>query len=262
MYRKFINFLLLLLVIFCGSSCVNTQKATYFNNAQDAVITPSNKDTGAVIIQKNDILSIVITSLSQEASAIFNSPNINTSNYTATGTNQSTGGYLVNAEGAIQLPILGTLKVEGLTKTQLKDQITNTLIQKKLLIDPIVTIRYLNFEVTVIGEVAKPSVITVPSEKLSLLKALGLAGDITIYGTKSNILLIRENNGKRVVKRIDLNSAEFLASPNYYLQPNDVIYVEANKDKVASASRFRQSLPVMISALSFGIVALNIIFRK
>ena len=252
-----VNFFVLLFVIFCNASCVNTQKATYFNNAQDASITASLNELPQVTIQKNDILSIIINSLNPEASAIFNAANTSSVNYTTTGTFQSTGGYLVNTEGFIQLPILGNIKVLGLTKKQLKDQITDMLVQKKLLIDPIVSIRHLNFEVTVIGEVSRPSVITVPSEQLSLLKALGLAGDITIYGNKDNVLLIRESNGKRLVKRINLNSRDFLTSSYYYLQPNDVLYVEANKNRIASASRTRQSLPIVLSSLSIIVIVLG-----
>lgn len=262
MYKKCLNFVLLICVIIYTSSCVSTQKATYFNNAQDANYTSSIKDYSLITIQKNDILSIVVTSLNPEATAIFNTTNTSIPNYTATGTYQSTSGYLVNSEGFIEFPILGNMKVLGLTKKELKEKITNTLIEKKLLLDPIVSIRQLNYEITIIGEVGKPSVITVPSEKVSLIKALGLAGDITIYGEKNNVTLIRENDGKRTVTHIDLNSADFFTSPYYYLQANDIIYVEANKNKVASVSRTRQSLPVIISALSLAIIALNVIFKK
>lgn len=259
MYRLFINFILFTFLVVLCVSCVNTRKATYFNDLRDGSVIPTSKDSNAVIIQKNDILSIVITSLNSEASAIFNAPNVSITNYTSTGSNQSAGGYLVNADGLIQLPILGNIKVEGLTKNQLKEQITKTLIEKKLLTDPIVTIRYLNFEITIIGEVTKPSVITVPNEKISLIKALGLAGDITVYGKKDNVLLIREANGKRSVQRLDLNSADFLNSPYYFLQPNDVVYVEANKNKVAASSAIKQSAPIILSALSVLLLTLQLI---
>jgi polysaccharide export outer membrane protein len=257
MYKKITNFILLIVVILCSSSCLSTQQSTYFNNAQSAAYTPNIKDSGIIIIQKNDILSIVITSLNPEASAIFNTTNTSTQNYNTTGTNQSITGYLVNSDGFIELPILGSMKAAGLTKKELKETITNILLEKKLLLDPIVSIRQLNFEITIIGEVGKPSVITVPSEKVSLIKALGLAGDITIYGKKDNVTLIRESGGKRDVVHLDLNSADFLTSPYYYLQPNDIIYVEANKNKVASVSRTRQSLPIIISSLSVLIIALT-----
>jgi polysaccharide export outer membrane protein len=169
---------------------------------------------------------------------------------------------LVNTEGTIQLPILGNIKAEGLTKKQLKASITNLINEKKLLIDPVVTIRHLNYEVTVIGEVGKPTVINVPNEKISMLKALGIAGDITIYGKKENVLLIREVEGKRIINRIDLNSKDFLSSPFFYLQPNDVVYVEPNKIKILNANRNQQLLPTILSALSIVAVVITTLVRN
>ena len=119
------------------------------------------------------------------------------------------------------------------------------------MIDPIVTVRFLNFRVTILGEVEHPTVITVPSERISILEALGLAGDITIYGKRDNVLLIREEGSEKIIKHIDLNSQEILTSPYYYLKSNDVLYVQANKDKVRSVSNPRLLLPVLFSILSF-----------
>ncbi len=259
MYKNYINFLLFSLIIIYSTSCINSRKSTYFNDLPNGSITASFKDTSSIILQKNDILSIFITSLNSDASAIFNTTNTSTLNYNSTGFNQTIGGYLVNSDGLIQLPILGNFKVEGLTKKELKDQITATLIEKKLLTDPIVTIRQLNFDITIIGEVAKPTVITVGNEKMSLIKALGLAGDITVYGKKDNVLLIRESSGKRNVTRIDLNSSNFLTSPYYFLQPNDIIYVEANKNKMATASAIKQNAPIILSAISVLLLTLQVI---
>ncbi|MEO5892431.1 MAG: polysaccharide biosynthesis/export family protein [Ferruginibacter sp.] len=262
MYKKYINFLLLITFVICIASCANTKQTTYFINANDTLIMSRMEDTISPVIQKNDILSVTITSLNAEASAIFNlSNNTSTNTTTSAGGNQVGSGYLVNSDGNIQLPILGNIKVAGSTRKEVKDYITATLLQKKLLIDPIVTIRHLNYEVTVIGEVGKPTVINVPNEKISMLKALGLAGDITIFGIKDNVLLIREVNGKRRVKRVDLNSATFLSSPYYYLQPNDVVYVEANKNKAASVSTFRQLLPIVLSGISIILFAVDRITR-
>lgn len=261
MYKKYINFILLILIVVYSSSCIDTKKSTYFNNAQDANVTPNMADAVFPVIQKNDILSITFSSLSAEASAQFNIANSYSGNSTSTSAagGQNGVGYLVNSDGYIQLPMLGNIKVAGLTSKEVKDNITALIIEKKLLLDPVVNIHHLNYEVTVLGEVGKPTVINVPSEKISLLKALGLAGDITIFGKKDNVLLIREVNGKRQVKRIDLNAANFLTSPYYYLQPNDLVYVEANKDKVASSSAFRQVLPTLLSALSVILITLQLL---
>ena len=132
------------------------------------------------------------------------------------------------------------------------------ILEKKLLIDPIVNIRHLNFEVTVIGEVGRPTVITVPSEKISLLKALGLAGDITIYGRKDNVLLVRESEGKNTVKHIDLNSKDFLTSPYYYLQPNDIIYVERFHKRIIQSI---QDIAPIFSVFSL-VLTLLVLFKR
>jgi len=261
MIQKHFIYLMTFLAFLQNSSCITTKNASYINNAADATYLQTNRDS-VVLIQKNDILSIAISSLNPEASAIFNTTNnFVISASTASGTNTQSAGYLVNADGYIQLPILGNIKADGMSKKQLKENITNTILEKKLLIDPIVNIRHLNFEVTVIGEVGRPTVITVPSEKISLLKALGLAGDITIYGRKDNVLLVRESEGKNTVKHIDLNSKDFLTSPYYYLQPNDIIYVEPNKDKVASVQRGWQLLPAFFSGLSVLVIILDRIIK-
>ncbi len=182
------------------TSCANTKKIVYFNNVKDATF-PATTVERQTPIESNDILSITISSANAEASSPFNLQNNNiSSSTTVTGSNTESGGYLVNADGTVDLPILGAVKAAGLTKEQLKDNITNLILSKKLLVDPIVDIRYLNYEVTVLGEVARPTVITVPSEKISLLKALGLAGDLTIYGKRDNVLLIREENGEKITQ--------------------------------------------------------------
>lgn len=246
------TFLLFLLV---GSSCSTSKKIVYFDNVQDTSFI-SKLDAAETVIQNNDILSISITSLNPEASAIFNTGN-NFGGSVVPGTGSS-AGYLVNSDGYIQLPILGNIKAAGITKKQLKDVITNSIVEKKLLLDPIVNIRNLNFKVTVLGEVARPTVVAAPSEKISLLEALGLAGDLTIYGKRENVLLIRETNGKKQVRRIDLTSKNFFLSPYYYLQPNDVVYVEPNQSKISNASLSKQLLPVLVSIVS--VIAL-VIYR-
>ena len=259
MARILFFYFLTALLIF--TSCTSTIKTAYFYNVQDTTFYSGSNDV-QVPIQPNDILSISISSLNDEASAIFNTANKNVNrSTTVTGTNTELGGYLVNSEGTIQLPMLGSIKAAGLTKKQLKDNITNAILAKKLLIDPIVEIRFLNFEVTVIGEVARPTVITVPSEKISLLKAIGLAGDLTIYGKRDNVLLIREENGKKKTRHINLNSSNFFNSPYYYLQPNDVVYVEPNKAKIASANNSNQYLPIILSGLSVVVIVLDRLLR-
>ncbi|MEO8822359.1 MAG: polysaccharide biosynthesis/export family protein [Ginsengibacter sp.] len=246
---------------FLVTSCANTKKIVYFNNVPDGEFKDTKADRQTPI-QPNDILSITVSSLNAEASAPFNLQNNNISRATTvTGSNNESGGYLVNTDGSIDLPILGAVQAAGLTKEELKTKITNLILSKRLLIGPIVDIRYLNYEVTVIGEVARPTVITVPNEKISLLKAIGLAGDLTIYGKRDNVLLIREENGKKITRHINLSSSDFFNSPYYYLKPNDVIYVQPNATKAATASRSTQYLPIVFSALTIVAIILDRIIR-
>ena len=237
-------------------SCVNTKNIGYLKNVKDATyFTDASPDA---IIQQNDILSITITSLNADASIVFNTTNNHVFNSSSSnGSIIQSGGYLVNGDGYIQIPILGNMKAGGMTKKELRELITNVIIEKRLLVDPIVTIRHMNYEVTVIGEVGRPTVINVPNEKISILKALGLAGDITVYGKRENVLIIREVNGKKTLKRIDMNSSNLLQSPYYYLMPNDIVYVEPNKNKLASVSRGRQLLPALLSGLSVVVIVLD-----
>jgi polysaccharide biosynthesis/export protein len=224
------------------SSCAPTREAVYFNELQESRIS-SNVPIPESIIHPNDILSISVTSLNPLATEIFNIHSSNTNSETA-------NGYLVNDDGNIQFPMLGTLKVSGLTKKQLQDDIASQLTQRKLLTDPIVSIRFLNYKVTVLGEVGKPSVITIPNEKISLLEAIGLAGDLTILARRDNVLIIREENNQKIFARINLNSNEIFRSPYYYLKSNDVVYVEPNKDRISSAKVTPKWLPYTLSGLS------------
>ena len=245
--------LLSVFLISSFTSCVNTRKVAYFNDVTDSLLIASQAGLEP-IIQKKDILSISVSSLSNEATVIFNTPNLSASSG-ASGT--QTGGYLVSQEGTIKYPIFGNLPAAGLTQKQLENNITRLLVEKKLLFDPIVTVRVLNFRVTVLGEVNRPGVVNAPSEQLSILEAIGQAGDLTIHGLRENVMLIRQEGENKLIKRLNLNSSELLKSPYYFLKSNDVIYVEPGKVKVASADQARQVLPVILSSLSIIVVILT-----
>jgi len=237
MGTRFLLLASLVCLLFCAS-CSTTNKIAYFQNAQDT----SYKKTLTVVdapFQKNDILTITISSANAQASADFNKGDI-----------AANKGYLINNDGNVELPMLGDVKAEGLTKKQLKDNITKLILQKKLLVDPLVEIRYLNFEITVLGEVGRPGVINVPSEQITLVKALSIAGDLTIYGKRDNVLLIREEGGVRKTRHIDLTSSDFLNSDFYYLKPNDLVYVEPNKTKIAVSGRSQTTIPLIFSSLT------------
>ncbi len=242
------------------SSCVDTRKVAYFNDVQDSIRITSQAGLEPVI-QKKDILSIAVSSLSNEATIIFNTPNQPASPTASPGSNAQTAGFLVNQDGTIKFPILGNIPAVGLTQKQLENNITQLLIDKKLLFDPVVTIRFLNFRVTVLGEVNKPGVVYVPGEQISILEAIGEAGDLTIFGLRDNVILIRQEGSDKLVKRLNLNSSKILQSPYFFLKSNDVIYVEPGKAKVASTSVAQQRLPVILSGLSLLILLLTNVFK-
>ncbi|MEO6314995.1 MAG: polysaccharide biosynthesis/export family protein [Chitinophagaceae bacterium] len=236
------------------TSCVNTKKTTYFYDIQNGIYQTAY-NAPSPVIHKNDLLSIYVSSLNSDATMLFNAPSIpTTTSASANGATVQNVGYLVNEDGNIQFPVLGSIKAEGLTVKELNENLVDSLNIKKLLVDPLITIRFLNFRVTVLGEVGHPTVITVPNEKISILEAIGLAGDLTIYGKRENVLLIREEEGKKIVRRINLNAPSTLTSAFYYLKSNDVVYIEPNRNKIASVSNARQLLPAFIAALSVMVV--------
>lgn len=256
---QLIRCVVLVWLISLSSSCVDSKKLLYFSSLSNDTLKASNL-APASVIQANDVLGITVSSPNPEASVIFNASMSSTSIPTVSGTTGSLTnnfGYLVSQEGYINFPILGELKAAGLTKEQLKGLITRELIQKKLLINPIVSINYMNFKVTVLGEVGKPSVINVPTEKISILEAIGLAGDLTIFAKRSTVLLIREENGQKITRRLDLNSSDLFTSGFYYLKSNDVIYVEPGKAKMASTSRASQWVPIVFGGLSFAVIVVD-----
>lgn len=245
-------------VMFLLFSCTTTKKTTYFYGVPNGPMA-STMAVPESIIQKNDILSIVVSDLNPKAAEIFNMNNPDNNNPAAPAVSKEVAGYLVDTDGNIQFPLLGIIKAEGLTKNQLKDKIKNLSKSKGLLLDPIVTIRFLNFKVTVLGEVGRPTVIPIANEKISLLEALGLAGDLTIYGNRQTVMVIREEvvlgkPDQRSIARLNLNSGELFSSPYYYLQSNDIVYVEPNKAKISSTSRAGQWLPVIFSGLSLAAI--------
>lgn len=239
------------------TSCVSTKNAVYFNNVNDTTVKTVNT-AFEPLIQKNDILQITVSSLNPQEAVIYNLPNANTGGAAAgTGGTAAGTGFLVDQQGFIRYPVFGQIKVEGLTTKALTDTLRNQFEVRKLLLNPVVNVRFLNYRVTVLGEVAKPTVVNVTNEKISILEALGMAGDITVYGKKDNVMLIREVEGERTIKRLNLNEGTIFTSPYYFLQPNDIVYVEPNKSRVASAERSRQVLPVVLSGLSLLVIILD-----
>jgi polysaccharide export outer membrane protein len=197
-------------------------------------------------IQKNDVLSINIYSDATDGGktdAMYNLYNTSGSGPTATQ------GYLVDNDGFVQYPRVGKIKAMGLTKGQLGDEIRKKL--ETQLSNPSVIVRLLNFKITMLGEVSRPGAITLPSEKLTILEAIGLAGDISIYGKKDDIVVLREVDGAVEHGKVDLTSKEIFESPYYFLKQNDVVLVNPNKNKARLSDQvFNQRLGIAFSIIN------------
>lgn len=205
-------------------------------------------------IMPKDLLTITVNTTDPEAAAPFNltvQSSINAGRNTSLTQQPVLQQYLVNNEGTIDFPVLGRLHVGGLTKTEAEDLIREKLkpyLQKTE--TPIVTVRMANYKISVLGEVAKPGTFTVSNEKVNVLEALAMAGDMTIWGIRDNVKLIREDAaGKREIISLNLNDADIVTSPHYYLQQNDILYVTPNKTK-AKNSDIGQSTSLWFSATS------------
>lgn len=241
-------------------SCNSSRNLVYFSDLQNNEFykTEINNDIKPRI-QPNDLLAITVNSLNSESNTLFNRGNLQSSNSNTGNDNIINQGYLVDENGTITFPVIGKIKLAGLTREEALDKMTSEI--RKNVKDPIVTLRFLNFKITVIGEVNKPATFTIPTERISTLEALGLAGDLTTYGKRENILLIREKDGSRSTTRLNLNDKNFLNSPYYYLQQNDVLYVEPDKLKQVQASTNTRSLTIASMGLSI-IVALIFNFQN
>lgn len=232
--RKYLLCLMAVAILLasCGSS--RKQPISYLGLRNDSLPVASDLTSNERRIQKGDLLSIVIYSDNPAATSIYNQPVISLSNATNAGgnagiTTASTAGYLVDENGEIQFQSLGSLKVEGLTRKTLSD----TLVAKLsvYLANPYCAIRLLNYKITVMGEVVKPSSYNIPSERVTVLEAIGMAGDITLYGRKDNVKVLRETNGKRTVGELDLRDPNIFRSEYYFLQQNDLVIVDQLKNK-------------------------------
>jgi polysaccharide export outer membrane protein len=238
-----------LLVIIAGlwiivnfSSCSgSTKQLIYmqgsFDTAKLSIINPVEP-----IIRKGDIMSIIVYSDNPDATKIYNQSLITTSNSSvlaSTGVTQASGGsapsspgYQIDEDGNIVFQGLGKIHIDGLTKAALKDTLDARLTP--YLQHPYYNIRFLNYKFTMLGEVGHPGIITIPGERINILEAIALAGDLTFFGQRQNVLIIRENNNKREFARMDLTKPDIMKSPYFYLQQNDIVYVEPNNKKIAA----------------------------
>lgn len=226
---KNLLFIFLCVSVFALLSC-GTQRASVRNYLEKADTSSlSIVNLADPVIQRNDLLSIKVYSLSArpEIDAMYNLSESATGNASMAA---ATAGFLVDNDGNIEYPRLGSIRAEGLTKNELAKLIKSKL--DTILRSPSVIVRFLNYRITVLGEVRAPGTFTVPSERITIIEALGMAGDISDFGNKTSVKIMRENSGQVAIKTIDLTDKNIFTSPFYRLQQNDVVFVEQNRRKI------------------------------
>lgn len=198
---------------------------TYFKDGSNTTLPVYTEP----VFAKGDILSIVISSDNPKASELFNLPNIQPSNIQAP-TQAVTSGYLINEQGEIQISQLGDIHAEGKTKLELTNELKNKL--SEYLQNPIVNIRLINFKITILGEVNKPGTYNIPNEKVNILEAIGLAGDLTLFGERKTVVVIRNDGKNNHFERLDLTNKEIFNSTYFNLKQNDIVYIDVNPRKI------------------------------
>lgn len=254
----FITGFLLFIVIF--TSCTAPKKVVYLYNLKDS--TSGNLGNAQSVfenpIQKNDQLWITVGGTNLNDLLVVNSasglPAGSGGGNLVQGTTST--GYLVEANGKVKLPYLGLIQAEGLTRLQLEAFLTEKF--KEYTKEPVVNVRFLNYNFSVLGEVIKPGRFNMPTERTTILEALSMAGDLNEMGKRENILVIREVNGKRDFARVNLLSKDLFTSPYYYLKTNDVIYVEPVKTRFITRTGVPQYLGIAAVGLSLLITIINV----
>lgn len=242
-----------LIAIFLLASCQSYKKVPYLQDVEVVEQTVQQENLYDAKIMPKDLLTIVVSCTSPELAIPFNLTVASPASVAA-GNSQLTvqpvlQPYLVDNDGKINFPVLGELNVGGLTKREAEQLIVDKL-KPYIKETPIVTVRMVNYKISVLGEVARPGTFTISNEKVNLLEALAMAGDMTVWGVRDNVKLIREGaNGKQEIVTLDLNKAETILSPYYWLQQNDIVYVTPNKAK-ARNSDIGNSTSLWFSATS------------
>lgn len=247
-----ITYCILICSVALLNSCISQRRLSYLRDVTEASADSINQTYQPLAenyITKGDLLSIFVNALDIAAVQSFNMPVANVQNLGSRQVSTNAGGgslqgYWVDPEGNIDFPVLGKLHIEGMTSTQLKDTLTQLISQSVK--DPIININFMNFFVTVLGEVKNPGRHAVGTQGMTIFEALGLAGDLTIYGKRNNVLISREVDGKMEFARLNLNDQAIFASPYYHIRQNDVIYVEPNNARAISS----QNIPLYLSMIT------------
>ncbi|RNL81633.1 polysaccharide export protein [Sinomicrobium pectinilyticum] len=251
-------FFLLLFSIVLMTSCASRKNLVYFQDIEE-IDKLASRVIYDPVLQPDDLLTITVSALNMETVLPFNLPVVAymDTGQRASGTPQLQT-YLLDNQGNLEFPVIGRIKLGGLTRSEAVD-----LLREKIshyVKNPVINIRIMNYRVTVLGEVARPGSYTIPNERITIPEALGLAGDLTVYGKRDNILIIRDKNGEKTYTRVDITKKDLLESPYYYLQQNDVIYVEPNKAQVQS-STYNRNATVVISIASVIIALISVLTR-
>lgn len=259
MFRHLQTYILAALLAVLSASCSSSKTSLpYFTDIasqQEGALPTINY---MPVIQTDDELAITVNSEYPDVTAIYNLPAENpaTRGALTKTTSPRIATYVVDSKGDIDFPVVGKLHVAGLTCEQVKEELTR-LISKEVK-DPMVTVALVNFKVVVAGEVKEPQTISVAGNRMTILDALASAGDLTEFGERSNVLIIREENGERKFAHIDLNSSDILTSPYYYLRQNDYIYVAPNSIRQAN-SKYNQNNAYKLSVTSTIVSAASVI---
>lgn len=245
------NKIYLFLIIITINSCGLKKEVVYFKNSETIDLELKEHSPK---LKKDDFISILVLGGDESTMKIVNTPQVQGAmrGY-ATGTPTS-NGYLIDQKGEINFPLIGKIKLEGLSRDQAISLIEEKL--SSLINKPVVTLQIQNFHVTILGEIKTPGTFTIPNEKVNILELLGIAGDLTIYGARKNILVLREENGRKKEYRIDITKSDFINSPVYNLQQNDVVYIEPNQSKVNS-SRVSSTAGIFVSVATLIITTIN-----
>ena len=237
------------------ASCATNKRAAYIQQVQTDIPTAIEQDY-QIRIKPLDRLTVTINSKDPELAAPFNAASSYNSLNGLSSYSSSSNGNLqiltVDKEGKIQLPIIGEIDCDGLTRNELAKKIENTIRENGMVHDPIVIIQFADVKFSVLGEVARPGQFSITKDRISLFDALAMAGNLTIYGQRENVALIREENGMRTVHYFDLKNPDILTSPYFYLQQDDVVYVTPNKYK-AQAGEINQNRSFYISLVSVAV---------
>ena len=220
--------LFLSLMVLAAVSCSTPKEISYFQDLQPGISELTITDPVEIKVRPKDKLSILVNSQDQKLNELFNLQNTGGN----TSGNRIELGYTVDTQGFINFPVLGKVKVDGMTREQIAEHLTEQIKERELIKDPVVTVEFLNLGVSVLGEVNNPGRIKIDRDNMTILDALSEAGDLIIYGKREKVLVLRQENGKQRVYGVNLCSADHIyTSPVYYLQQNDVVYVEPNDTK-------------------------------